>query len=64
MGGDVHKNGVLFEIYAERLSKLESALDLAGQLSPIVLSKKPEERMILDKIPEKITHEKAFMIDR
>jgi AMP phosphorylase len=64
LGDDVHKNGVLFEIYAERPSKLESALELAGQLSPIVLSKKPEERMILDKIPEKITHKKAFMIDR
>ena len=64
LGGAVHKNGVLFEIYAERPSKLESALELAGQLSPIVLSKKPEERMILDKIPEKTTHEKAFMIDR
>ncbi len=64
LGGDVHKNGVLFEIYAERPSKLESALELAGQLSPIVLSKKPEERMILDKIPEKTTHEKAFMLDR
>jgi len=39
-------------------------LELAGQLSPIVLSKKPEERMILDKIPEKITHKKTFMLDR
>ena len=64
LGDDVHKNGVLFEIYAERPSKLESALELAGQLSPIVLSKKPEERMILDKIPEKITHKKTFMLDR
>jgi AMP phosphorylase len=64
LGGDVHKNGVLFEIYAERSSKLESALELAGQLSPIMLSKKPEERMILDKVPEKTTHEKAFMLDR
>ena len=64
LGSDVRKNGVLFEIYAERPSKLESALELAGQLSPIVLSKKPEERMILDKIPEKTTHEKAFILDR
>jgi AMP phosphorylase len=64
LGSNVRKNGVLFEIYAERPSKLESALDLAGQLSPIVLSKKPEQRMILDKIPEKTMHEKAFMIDR
>jgi AMP phosphorylase len=64
LGGTVHKDGVLFEIYAERSSKLTSALELAGQLSPIVLSKKPEEKMILDRIPEQITHKKTFMLDR
>jgi AMP phosphorylase len=64
LGDNVHKNGVLFEIYAERSSKLTSALELATQLSPIVLSKKPEEKMILDRIPEQATHEKTFMLDR
>ena len=59
LGDNVQIGGVLFEIYAERSSKLASALELAGQLSPIVLSKKPEERMVLDVIPEK-----TFMIDR
>jgi AMP phosphorylase len=64
LGDTVHKGGILFEIYAERTSKLTSALKLAGMLSPIVLSNKPEEKMILDKIPEKTTHKKAFMLDR
>jgi len=64
LGGSVHKNGILFEIYAERSSKLASALELASQLSPIVLSKKPEEKMILDRVPEQTTHEKTFMLDR
>lgn len=64
LGQSVHKDGVLFEIYAERSSKLNSAIELAAQLSPIVFSKKPEERMILDQIPEKTTHEKAFSLDR
>jgi AMP phosphorylase len=64
LGETVHKDGVLLEIYAERSSKLSSALELARQLSPIVLSKKPEEKMILDQIPEKISREKAFMLDR
>ena len=64
LGETVHKDGVLFEVYAERNSKLASALELAGQLSPIVLTKKPEEKMILDQIPEKISREKAFMLDR
>jgi len=64
LGDAVHKGGVLFEIYAERSSKLTSALELAGKLSPIVLSNKPEEKMILDKVPEKTRHEKVFNIDR
>jgi AMP phosphorylase len=64
LGETVRKDGILFEIYAERSSKLATALELANQLSPIVLTKKPEEKMILDTIPEKTTHEKAFMIDR
>jgi AMP phosphorylase len=64
LGETIRKNGVLFEIYAERASKLESALELATQLSPIVLSKKPEEKMILDRVPERLPHEKTFSLDR
>lgn len=64
LGETVRKDGVLLEIYAERSSKLNAAVELAKQLSPIVLSKKPEERMVLDLIPEKATHEKSFMLDR
>jgi AMP phosphorylase len=64
LGDTVHKDSVLFEVYAERSSKLSSALELASQLMPIALSKKPQEKMILDQIPEKTTHEKTFMLDR
>ena len=64
LGDNVRKDGVLFEIYAERSSKLQAALELAEQLSPIVLSRKPEKEMVLDTIPEKTTHEKMFMLDR
>lgn len=64
LGENVHKGDILFEVYAERNSKLSTALDLAKQLAPIVLSKKPEEKMILEQIPEKTTHEKTFMLDR
>ena len=64
LGDTVRKDGILFEIYSEKSSKLSAALELAEQLSPIVLSKKPEEKMVLDTIPEKTTHEKAFMLDR
>ncbi len=64
LGDTVRKDGVLFEIYAERSSKLAAALKLAKELSPIVLSKKPEERMILDQVPEKVSREKPFSLDR
>jgi AMP phosphorylase len=64
LGETVHKDNVLFEIYAERSSKLASALELAKQLSPVVLTKKPAEKMILDQVPEKLSHEKSFMLDR
>ncbi|HKM59472.1 MAG TPA: AMP phosphorylase [Candidatus Bathyarchaeia archaeon] len=64
LGDTVHKDSVLFEIYADRSSKLTSALELAKQLPPIVLTNKPAEKMILDQVPEKLAHEKAFSLDR
>lgn len=64
LGENVRKDGVLFEIYAERSSKLQAALELAEQLSPVVLSRKPEKEMVLDTIPERTTHAQAFSLDR
>ncbi len=64
LGENVHKDSVLFEIYAERSSKLASALELAKRLSPVVLTQKPAEKMILDRVPEKFAHEKTFSLDR
>jgi len=64
LGEAVKKDGALLEIYAERSSKLESALELAKRLQPVVLSKRPEERMLLDQVPEKIAGEQPFMLER
>ena len=64
LGEAVKKDGVLLEIYAERSSKLQSALELAQRVQPVVLSKRPEERMLLDKFPEKIADEQPFMLER
>jgi AMP phosphorylase len=64
LGDNVRKGNVLFEVYADRASKLESALALAKQLQPIALSNKPEERMVLDQIPEKTPRTKVFHLDR
>jgi hypothetical protein len=60
----VHKDGVLLEVFSEHSSKLTAALQLAEALSPIVLSRKPQEQMVLDTIPEKASREKTFMLDR
>jgi AMP phosphorylase len=64
LGEAVKKDGLLFEIYAERNSKLECALELAKSLKPVVLSKKAEEQMLLDQIPEKGASEKTFILER
>jgi AMP phosphorylase len=64
LGEAVKKDDLLFEIFAERSSKLDSALELAKILQPIVLSKKAEERMLLDKVPSEVSSGKPFMLDR
>jgi len=64
LGETVHKDSVLFEVYAEKSSKLTSALELAKQLPPVLLTNKPAEKMILDQVPEKLAHEKTFSLDR
>ncbi len=65
LGEAVAKDGVLFEVYAERPSKLEAALALAKKLEPVVISRKPEERMLLDQYPAKIgERDRSFMIER
>ncbi|MCW4023535.1 MAG: AMP phosphorylase [Candidatus Bathyarchaeota archaeon] len=64
LGETVRKDSMLLEVYAERASKLEAALKLAKRLSPIVLSRKEEEKMVLDRVPEKLPQTKTFMLDR
>ncbi|MDH5636520.1 MAG: AMP phosphorylase [Candidatus Bathyarchaeota archaeon] len=64
LGEHVKKGGVLFEIYAKRNTKLEAAIELAKNLQPIGLSKKPEERMLMDRIPTRLVHRKTFMLER
>ena len=64
LGEIVKKESPLFEIFAEREAKLESALELAKNLQPYVLSRKAEEQMILDQVPAKAVSEKPFIIER
>jgi AMP phosphorylase len=64
LGDAVRKGSVLFTIHAERASKLQSALELAERVQPYVLSRKPEERMLLDQVPAKVVRDKSFMPER
>ena len=64
LGEHVKKGDVLFEIYAERNTRLEAALKLAEKLHPFGVGKKWEEQMLIDRIPTKVTHYKAFSIER
>ena len=64
LGERIKKGGVLFEIYAERNTKLEAAIEQSKKLQPIGLSKKPEERMLMDRIPTQTIHKKIFMLER
>lgn len=64
LGDHVRKGKTILEIYAERSTKLEAALRLATKLRPIGLSRKPEERMIIEQIPPQAEHRKAFILER
>lgn len=63
-GEAVAKGAVLFEIYAERNSKLQDALELAKKLQPVVLSRKVEERMLLGQFPAKMQRDSHFILER
>lgn len=64
LGEAVRKGDALLEIYAERSTNLKSAMELAKRLQPIVLGKKTEEQMLLDRVPEKVASKKPFMLER
>jgi AMP phosphorylase len=63
LGEPVKVGSVLFEVYAERNGKLESAMELSKKLQPFVLSRKAEERMLLGQVPVKVAPDKSFMLE-
>jgi len=64
LGEQIKKGEVIFEIYAERNTKLEEAINSAKKLQPVGVSKKLEEQMLMDRIPTRAMHRKTFMIER
>jgi AMP phosphorylase len=64
LGEALKKDSPLFQIFAERSSKLESALKLSKRLQPVVLSKRLEEQMLFDQVPKKNAAVQPFMLER
>jgi AMP phosphorylase len=64
LGDHVKKGDTLFDVYAERDTRLESALKLAANIQPIGLSRQPEDRMLVGRIPAPVVHRKAFTLER
>ena len=63
-GDRVKKGETLFTIYSDSTHKLDSALKLSQSYEPIIVGKSFEERILLTKVPETITHRKIFMLER
>ncbi|MEM3383775.1 MAG: AMP phosphorylase [Nitrososphaerales archaeon] len=63
IGNEVVKGDVLFEIYAERSQKLESAFALAEKLKPIGIGQR-YDIMIMSRIPARAKQERTFILER
>jgi AMP phosphorylase len=68
LGDHVKKGDALFDVYAERDTRLKSALTLTDTLHPIGLSRRPEDRMLVSRIPAPTVRRarppKTFMLER
>jgi AMP phosphorylase len=64
MGDAVRKGDVLFTIHSNNYIRLSDATKLAEELKPIVVGKKFEEKMLLEKIFAEIPTRKVFMLER
>jgi AMP phosphorylase len=63
-GDEVKKGDVLFTIYSDNYMRLNDAVNLAEELEPLVIGKRFEERMLLDKVFSEIPTKKIFMLER
>ena len=64
MGNQVKKGQVLFQIYTENNSKLESAISLSERLNPYAVGHKLEENMLIEKISARKLHERRYLLER
>jgi len=64
LGDHARKGEALLEIVAERNTKLDAAITLADRLQPVGLSKRPEDRMLMERIPYQKLHKRTFVLER
>ncbi len=64
IGDEVAKGDALFEIYAKSKQKLDAAISLAESLKPMGTAQRFGEKMLMDRIPTTILHEKPFVLER
>jgi AMP phosphorylase len=64
VGDEVSKGESLFEIYSEKSWKMGATVALAESLKPIGVGRRVEERMLIDRIPMKVTPKKSFVLER
>jgi len=64
MGDEVKKGDILFSIYSDNYQRLNDAFSLSDELEPVVIGKKFEEKMLLDKVFSEIPRRKIFMLER
>lgn len=64
IGSYIERKGLIFEVYAENASRLESALSLFESLQPVGVGKRLEREMLIDRIPARKRHKRFFIIER
>jgi AMP phosphorylase len=64
MGDIVKKGQELFTIYSENSIRLNRAINLAKKMQPLIIGKKFEEKMLLDKIYVEVPHRRTFLLER
>lgn len=64
LGDHVRRGDVLFEIYSERNTKLEAAIQLAEKLNPFGVGERWEKQMLMDVVPAEAGHAKIFLLER
>lgn len=63
--GDMVKTGdVMFTIYSDNYMRLNDAFALAEELEPVVVGRKFEEKMLLDKVYSELPRRRVFMLER